>query len=41
MFESEIHNEKELLAELVEDNAYPFEVVGDIYQNPELLEVTE
>ena len=41
MFESKIHNEKELLAELVEDNAYPFEIVGNIYENPELLEVTE
>lgn len=39
MFESKIHNEKELLAELVEDNAYPFEIVGNIYENPELLEV--
>ena len=39
MFESEIHNEKELLAELVEDNTYPFAIVGNIYENPELLEV--
>lgn len=39
MFESEIHNEKELLAELVEDNTYPFEIIGNIYENPELLEV--
>lgn len=39
MFESEIHNEKELLAELVEDNTYPFEILGNIYENPELLEV--
>lgn len=41
MFESEIHNEKELLAELVEDNTYPFEIIGNIYENPELLEVKE
>mgnify|MGYP000846486227 CR=1 FL=1 len=37
MFESEIHNEKELLAELVEDNTYPFEIIGNIYENPEFL----
>lgn len=41
MFESEIHNEKELLAELVEDNTYPFAIVGNIYENPELLEAEE
>ena len=41
MFESEIHNEKELLAELVEDNTYPFEIIGNIYENPELLEVKD
>lgn len=38
MFESEIHNEKELLAELVEDNTYPFEIIGNIYKNKELLD---
>jgi uncharacterized phage protein (TIGR01671 family) len=41
MFESEIHNEKELLAELVEDNTYSFEILGNIYENPELLEGKE
>lgn len=41
MFESEIHDEKELLAELVEDNTYPFEIIGNIYENPELLEENE
>nr|WP_288932699.1 YopX family protein [uncultured Streptococcus sp.] len=41
MFESEIHNEKELLAEFVEDNAYPFEIIGNIYENKKLLEVSD
>lgn len=41
MFESKKYNEEELLAELVEDNTYPFEIAGNIYENPELLEVTE
>ena len=41
MFESKKYNEEELLAELVEDNTYPFEIIGNIYENPELLEVTE
>lgn len=38
MFESKKYNEKELLAELVEDNTYPFEIIGNIYENPKLLE---
>lgn len=41
MFESKKYNEEELLAELVEDNTYPFEIIGNIYENPELLEVAE
>lgn len=41
MFKSEKYNEEELLAELVENNTYPFEIAGNIYENPELLEVTE
>ena len=41
MFESKKYNEEELLAELVEDNTYPFEIIGNIYENPELLEVEE
>nr|DAU49582.1 MAG TPA: YopX protein [Caudoviricetes sp.] len=39
MSESKKYNEQELLAELVEDNIYPFEIIGNIYENPELLEV--
>ena len=38
MFESKKYNEKDLLAELVEDNTYPFAIIGNIYENPELLE---
>lgn len=41
MFELKKYNEEDLLAELVEDNTYPFEIAGNIYENPELLEVTE
>lgn len=35
MFESKKYNEKEALAELLEDNSYPFEIIGNIYENPE------
>lgn len=38
MFESEKYNEKVALAELFEDNSYPFKIIGNIYENPELLE---
>ena len=41
MFESKKYNERELLAELVEDNTYPFGIIGNIYENPELLEDKE
>lgn len=39
MFKSEKYKEEELLAELVENNTYPFEIAGNIYENPEWLEV--
>ncbi|WP_185695981.1 MULTISPECIES: YopX family protein [Streptococcus] len=38
MFESKKYNENELLAELVEDNTYPFEIIGNIYEDKELLD---
>ena len=38
MFESKKYNEQEPLAELVENNTYPFEIIGNVYENPELLE---
>ena len=41
MFESKQYNEKQALAELLEDNSYPFEIIGNVYENKELLEVTE
>lgn len=41
MFESKKYNEQEPLAELVEDNIYPFEIIGNIYENREILEDKE
>lgn len=40
VFESKKYNEKQALAELVEDNAYPFKIIGNIHTNPELAEVS-
>lgn len=40
VFESKKYNEKEALGELFEDNSYPFKIIGNIYKNPELLEVS-
>lgn len=37
MFESKKYNEQEPLAELVGNNTYPFEIIGNIYEN-DLLE---
>ena len=41
MFESKKYNEQEPLAELVENNTYPFEIIGNIYENKGLLEEME
>lgn len=38
MFESKKYNEQEPLAELVENNTYPFEIIGNIYENKDILE---
>lgn len=38
MFESKRYNEKDALGELVGDYACPFKVIGNIYENPKLLE---
>ncbi|WP_314436904.1 YopX family protein [uncultured Streptococcus sp.] len=38
MFESKKYNEQEPLVELVENNTYPFEIIGNIFEKPELLE---
>lgn len=40
IFESKKYNEKAPLAELFEDNSYLFKIIGNIYEDPELLEVT-
>lgn len=40
VFESKKYNEKEALGELFEDNSYPFKIIGNIYENPELVEVS-
>jgi hypothetical protein len=40
VFESKKYNEKEALGELFEDNSYPFKIIGNIYENPELVKVS-
>lgn len=37
-FESKKYNEKEPLAELFEDNPYPFKIIGNIWEDGELLD---
>lgn len=39
VFESKKYNEKEALGELFEDNSYPFKIIGNRYEHPELAEV--
>lgn len=39
VFDSKKYNAKEALGELFEDNPYPFKIIGNIYTNPELVEV--
>lgn len=41
MFESKKYDEKEPLSELLEDSSYPFKIIGNIYTNPELVEVEQ
>ena len=38
MFKSKKYNETNALGELLEDNAYPFVIIGNIYENPKLSE---
>lgn len=40
IFESKKYNEKEALGELFEDNSYPFKIVGNVWEDPELAEVS-
>lgn len=40
VFESKKYNEKEALGELFEDNSYPFKIIGNVWEDPELLEVS-
>lgn len=39
VFESKKYNEKEALGELFEDNSYPFKIIGNIWEDGELLDV--
>ena len=40
IFESKKYNEKEALGELFEDNSYPFKIIGNVWEDPELAEVS-
>lgn len=39
-FESKKYNAKEALGELFEDNSYPFKIIGNVWEDPELAEVS-
>lgn len=39
VFESKKYNAKEALGELFEDNPYPFKIIGNVWEDPELVEV--
>ena len=39
VFESKKYNAKDALGELFEDNPYPFKIIGNVWENPELAEV--
>ena len=40
VFESKKYNKKEALGELFEDNSYPFKIIGNVWEHPELAEVS-
>ena len=39
VFDSKKYNAKEALGELFEDNPYPFKIIGNVWEDPELVEV--
>lgn len=40
VFESKKYNAKDALGELFEDNPYPFKIIGNVWEDPELVEVS-
>jgi hypothetical protein len=38
IFESKKYNDKEALGELFEDNSYPFKIIGNVWEDGELLD---
>lgn len=41
VIESKKYDERESLGELFEYNTYPFKIIGNVYENPELAEVKQ